>query len=234
MAKTAPSDDRDPRRAPRGRLPLAAREGEPGRPGLPRGRERLYRRGDEAHGGLPAGALRGDARPDPGDGRERPLPPGRLLLLLAHRAGKAVPHLLPEEGQPGGRGGGDARPQPPRRGEGLHVPRGLPGERRRRPPRLRDRRHRLPAVHALRQGPARRRSPREGRGERGLRGLGGRRPHALLHRRGRVHQAAVPAVPSPRRRRPRTSSSTRRRTWRSTSASTARGACSTSSSASGA
>ena len=97
-----PEDDRGPRRAPRGRLPLAAREGEPGRPGLPRGRERVHRRGDEADGGLPAGALRGDARPHPGDGRERSLPQGRLLLLLAHRAGEAVPDLLPQEGQPGG------------------------------------------------------------------------------------------------------------------------------------
>ena len=63
----------------------------------------------------------------------------------------------------------------------------------------------------------------------GLGGLGGRRPHALLHRRGGVHEAAVPALPPPPRGRPRTISSTRRRTRRSTSASTARGAGSTSS-----
>ena len=47
-------------------------------------------------GGPPGGALRGDARPHQGDRPVRPLPQGRLLLLLAHREGEAVPDLLPQ------------------------------------------------------------------------------------------------------------------------------------------
>ena len=81
-----------------------------------------------------------------------PVPPRRLLLLLAHREGQAVPDLLPQGRQPRGARGGDARPQRAGRGASLPRPRRRRGERRRPPPRLYDRHHRLPRVHALREG----------------------------------------------------------------------------------
>ena len=101
-----------------------------------------------------------------------------------------------------------------------------------KPPRLRDRRHRLPPVHAVRQGPARGRAPRRRSRRRSARWPGpptaGRSstPSRKSPRSGSTGSTAIASG------RPRTTSSTRRRTRRSTSASTARGACSTSSSAS--
>src|SRR6266511_34254 len=96
-----PQGRRDPRRASGRRLLLAARQEGPRGGRLPRGRERLRGRAAQAHPGPPGGALQGDAGPHQGDRHEGPLPEERLLLLLAHGAGQAVPDLLPEEGQPG-------------------------------------------------------------------------------------------------------------------------------------
>ncbi len=80
----------------------------------------------------------------------------RVLLLLAHRGGQAVPDPLPQEGQPGRAGGGHPRPE-------RRSPRGRSSSRSARSlsattaaPRLLDRRHRLPRLHAVRQGPLRR------------------------------------------------------------------------------
>ena len=126
---------------------------------------------------------------------------GRPLLLLAHGAGQAVPHPLPQAGKRGRARRGDARSQCARGGPSVLRPRHGGGERRRPPPRLYDRPHRVPAVHAVRQGPAHGRAParshREGRVDR----VGRRRPDAVLRHGGRG-QAAVSALP-PRARRGR-------------------------------
>ena len=54
------------------------------------------------------------------------LPQGRLLLLLAHRAGEAVPDPLPQGGEPRrAEEQIDARPQPPGRGQAVHGARRL-------------------------------------------------------------------------------------------------------------
>ena len=53
-------------------------------------------------GAVPGIALRGDAGAHQGGRPVGALPPARLLLLLAHREGQAVPDLLPQGGQPGG------------------------------------------------------------------------------------------------------------------------------------
>ena len=122
--------------------------------GLSPRRECLYRRGDEADGGLPGVALPGDAGAHQGGRLLGALPARRALLLLAHREGQAVPDLLPQGGQPRRARGGHARSQRAGRGAPVLLPRRLRGQRRRQSPRLLDRRHRLPRVHALRQGPA--------------------------------------------------------------------------------
>ena len=157
----------------------------------------------------------------------RPLPRGRLLLLLAHRGGEAVPDPLPQEGRAS---------TPPEEvmldlnelaeGPQVHVARRLRGERRRQPARLLDRHHRLPRVHAARQGPAHRRAPARSAIEKtgsvawaaDNRTLfytvedDAKRPYRLYR-----HASA---------RRRRTRSSTRRRTSSSASASGARAAAS--------
>ena len=88
----------DPRRHAGGRLLLAAQQGHAGGRGVPEGGERLRRRVHEADRGAAEEALRRDARAHPADRHQRPLPRARLLLLLAHRGGQAVPDLLPQEG----------------------------------------------------------------------------------------------------------------------------------------
>ena len=138
---------------------------------------------------------------------------GRLLLLLAHRGGQAVPDLLPQEGQPRGAGGGHPRPQRAGRGPEVHVPRRLRGQRRRppasptrpTPPASASTRCTSRTSRRARSGPKRREKV-------GLGGLGRRRQDALLHGRGRADQAPVPALPARARRGHATSSSTRRRT----------------------
>ena len=87
------------------------------------------------------------------DDSVRPLPARRPLLLFPHREGQAVPHLLPQDGQPRGARRGHPRPQPPVARATLPRPRGLCGERRRPPARLLARLHGLPGIHAVRQGP---------------------------------------------------------------------------------
>ena len=132
--------------------------------------------------------------PHPGDRRERPLPQGRLLLLLPHRAGQAVPDPLPQARVARGRGAGHSRPQRARP-RPVCRPGRLRGERRRGAARLLDRRRRLAPLHALRARPRERAGARAGgRGSR-RRGLGGRRADARLHHRGAGHTAAVPALP---------------------------------------
>ena len=70
---------------------------------LPAGRARLRGRGHEADGGAAAEALRRDARRASSRRTSNvPVPRARLLLLLAHGGGEAVPDLLPQEGLAGG------------------------------------------------------------------------------------------------------------------------------------
>ena len=147
----------------------------------------------------------------------------RLLLLFAHRAGQAVPHPLPEEGQP--RGGRGDHPRRQRAGEGpeVHGRRRAQRQRRWPPARLLDRQHRLPRVSPVREGPAHRRGAREPGGEGEFGGVGRRQPHAVLQHP-RCGQAALPRLPPRRRRRKTMCCCTRRRTSASASGSRARAA----------
>ena len=123
------------------------------RQGRPRGhrapprRERLHRRGDAAHRGLPGGALRRDAGADQGGRPDRPLPPRAATSITRARrrasstrstAGRPVSADAPEEIDP--------RPQRAGGGPRVPVPRGLRGERRRPPARLLARPHRASAT----------------------------------------------------------------------------------------
>ena len=109
------------------------------------------------------------------------LPARRALLLLAHREGQAVPDLVPQDGQPARRPRRSiARPERPRRGAPVLLPRRLHGERRRPSARLLHRRHGLPRVHALRQGPAHGRAAARPDRE-GVRGGVGRGPRTLFY-----------------------------------------------------
>ena len=85
---------------------------------------------------------------------ERALAHRRLLLLLAHRGGEAVPVHVPAQGQHGRRRGNAARPERAGGGPLLSRPRRLRRQRRRQLAGVFDRYHRLPAVHAAREGPA--------------------------------------------------------------------------------
>ncbi len=98
---------------------------------------------------------------------------------------------------------GRGAPRPERDGEGPGVPLGrrVRGERRRRAPPVLDRRHRLPAVQAVRQG-ARHRGRAGTAGRAGHeRDVGGRQPDALLRDRAPGHEAPGHAV-APRAGRP--------------------------------
>ena len=126
------------------------------RPYSPTSRPRsVHRGGDGARRGAPGDALPGDARPDQADRPRRArYREGDYLYYTRTEEGKQYPIHCRQEGQPRGARGGDARPQ--RAGQGAEVL-GL-GELRRsattatcsrtRPT------HRLPRVHAARQGPA--------------------------------------------------------------------------------
>ena len=176
-------------------------KGNPEVDGLPRGGERLRRRGDGALQGPAGHALQGDARPHQGD---RPHGPGarrRLLLLHAHRAGEAVPDLLPQEGQPRRARGGLPRRQRAGEGRDVHGDRHDERQRRRQPARLHHRHHRLPRVQALRARPAHRRAAGAAGREGHVGRLGGRQQDAVLHD-DRRRQAALSAL-SPRDRRGR-------------------------------
>ena len=84
-------------------------------------RERLHRRGDEADQGAAGDALQGDARPHQADRPQRAVAHRRVLLLLAHGRGQAVPLHVPPQGQHGRRRGDPARSE--RAGRGPQVPR---------------------------------------------------------------------------------------------------------------
>src|SRR5207248_7406707 len=118
-----------------------------------------------------------------------------LLVLLAHREGKAVPDPLPPQGLPRGARAGVARSERPRAGQAVPLPRGLGGERRRQPPRLLDRRDRLPPVRPSRPRSAHHaRRSREDRPRRFLR-LVGRRFRPLLRGRGSAGETPLSALP---------------------------------------
>ena len=94
--------------------------------------------------------------PHQADRPERARRRGDYWYYSRHRQGQAVPHLLPQEGQPR-----RARRSPPRRqragkGEKFFSARPAGRQRRRQPARLRHRHHRLPRVPPVRQGPAHR------------------------------------------------------------------------------
>ena len=84
----------------------------------------------------------------------------------------------------------------------LLLARRVRGERRRPLPRLFHRRHRLPRVHAVREGPPDGRAAAVQGREGGLGGVGGGRPDAVLHRRrpGQAVRTACTATSSARRR----------------------------------
>ena len=149
---------------------------------------------------------------------------GRLLLLLAHRGGQAVPDLLPQAGQPGGARGGHPRPQRAGRGPAVHVPGRLRGQRRRSAARLLDRHHRLPRVHAVRQGPAHGRAPAPSGSRRRARWPGPPTTARCSTRSRTTPSGPTASTATASARRPPTSWSTRRRTSSSASAWAARAA----------
>ena len=169
-------------------------------------------------GGAPAEALRRDALAHPADRHQRALPRARLLLLLAHGGGQAVPDLLPQA---------RARWTRPRRsildvnelaeGKKFMSRRRDGGQPRREPARLHHRRDGLPPVHAAREGPAHRPARPRGHRARDLGRVGGGRQDALLRRRAPADQARLPGLPPRPGRGARTTSSTRRRTSASAS-----------------
>ena len=190
------------------RLPLDARQELARAVRLPGSRERLHRRRHGAHRRVADQAVRRDALPHPGDRRERPLPPRRLVLLHAHGRGQPISHPLPtrrSQLRPQLRlRSVPARADHPRRkragrGQALHGRRSHGRQSRRQPPRIHHRFHRLPPVHAAPARPAHaRRPPRHSRARR-IAGLGRRLAHPLLLHRGRDHQAPGPH-PAPRAR----------------------------------
>ena len=130
---------------------------------------------------FPEGALRRDARAHQADRPLRALPRRRLVLLLAHGEGPAVPDLLPQEGQRRGARRGLPRRQRAGQGRKVHGGRRAQRQRRRQPARLHDRQHGLPRLHAARQGPRDGKAlPGDGRA-RVLGRLGRRQQDALLH-----------------------------------------------------
>ena len=193
---------------------------------LPGGRERLHRRGDGEDGRPFQEALYKEMLgAHQGDGRGGAVPEGRLLLLLADRGGQAVPDLLPEGGRPGSAGAGHPRPERARGRQEVHGARRLRGQRRRDQARLLDRRHRLPPVHAVRQGPRRRATTGPKVAEKVGSAAWAADGKTLFYtveeeqtkRQYQLYRHALGLRRS-------TTSSTRRRTRRSTSASTARAA----------
>ncbi len=191
----------------RGPLALAAGEGVARGREVPRGGERLHRGDDRRPEAVPRGPLRGDAGPDQADRPRRSHARRPLLLLPPDGRGPAVPDPLPQA-RGAGRGFRDGgprggAPRPERDGEGPAVPvdRRVRSERRRRAAPVLHRRHRLPSVQALRQGP----EDGRGRGAAGRaghqRGLGRRQPDRLLRDRARGHEApGHPVAPRDRRR----------------------------------
>ena len=71
---------------------------DPGGPRLPRGRERLHRRSHEADGGLPGGALPGDARADQGERSSVPYRQGGYFYYSRTEKGKQYPILCRQAG----------------------------------------------------------------------------------------------------------------------------------------
>ena len=131
---------------------------------------------------------------------------GRLLLLPPHGRGPAVPDPLSQAGGTGRSpqpvGSGRSAPRPERDGEGPRVPlRGqVRSERRWRAAPVLDRRHRVPSVQAVRQGPEdRRRAGTAGRA-RDERNVGGRQPDPVLRDRAPGDEAlGHPVAPGARR-----------------------------------
>ena len=101
-------------------------------------------------------ALQGDAGAYQADRPLRARPPRRLLLLLAHRGGQAVPHPVPPQRHDGSARGSAARPQRTRQGPEVCRTRRLRGQRRPESARLHHRLHRLPPVRPARQRSAQR------------------------------------------------------------------------------
>ena len=117
----------------------------------------------------------------------------------------------------------DGRPQRAGRGPRVHRPRRVRGQRRRPVARVHDRRHGLPRVHALREGPRDRRGPAGPRRE-GQHGRLGGRTTTCCSTSPRTTPSARTGSGVTGSARPRTTSSTRRPTSSSGSASGARAA----------